>query len=70
MTPQHPSIPASYNVEERITRAQEARVKIEMLEVGVENRLLAPGKAVIDYMKCIGDIAFIQAPLKELKMSA
>jgi hypothetical protein len=60
----------SYNVEERITRAQEARVKIEMLEVGVENRLLTPGKAVIDYMKCIGDIAFIQAPLKELKMSA
>ena len=57
----------SYNVEERITCAQGARVKIEALEVGVKSRLITPGEAAIDYIKCIGDIAFIQAPLKESK---
>ena len=51
----------SYNVEERITRAQGARVKIEILEVRVKSRLITPGEAAIDYIKCIGDIDFIEA---------
>ena len=55
----------SHNVEERITCAQGARVKIEMLEVGIKSGLITPTDAAGDYIKCIGDIAFIQGPLKK-----
>ena len=56
----------SHNIEERITCAQGARVKIEMLELGIKSGLITPADAAGDYIKCIGDIAFIQGPLRSL----
>ena len=60
----------SHNVEERITRAQGARAKFEILEVGIESGLITPAEAAGDYIKCIGDISFIQAPPREPDMAA
>jgi hypothetical protein len=60
----------SHNIEDRVTRAQGARVKIEMLEIRIESGLITPTEAADDYMKCIGDITFIQASAKESKMAA
>ena len=55
----------SHNIEDRINRAQGARAKIQMLEVGIESGLMSPAEAGAAYILCIGDIAFLQAPLRE-----
>jgi hypothetical protein len=60
----------SHNIEERVTRAQGARAKFELLEIGMESGLITPTEAASDYMKCIGDITFIHAPLKRPTMAA
>jgi hypothetical protein len=55
----------SHNIEDRINRAQGARAKIQMLEVGIESGLMTPAEAGAAYILCIGDITFLQAPLRE-----
>jgi hypothetical protein len=55
----------SHNIEDRISRAQGARAKLQMLEVGIESGLMTPVEAGAAYIVCIGDISFIQAPLVE-----
>jgi hypothetical protein len=54
-----------HNIEDRINRVQGARAKIQMLEVGIESGLMTPAEAGAAYILCIGDIAFMQAPLRE-----
>jgi hypothetical protein len=41
-----------------------------MLEVGIESGLITPAEAAGDYIKCIGDISFIQAPPRGPDMAA
>jgi MFS family permease len=55
----------SHNIEDRINRAQGARAKMQMLEVGIESGLMTPTEAGAAYILCIGDITFLQAPLRE-----
>ncbi len=49
----------SHNVDEHITRAQEARAKMEGLQVGIATRQLTRASAASEYMNCIEGVAFI-----------
>jgi MFS family permease len=50
----------AHNLEERITRAQNVRSRLEILEVSMASRDLNYAQAVDQYMACIKDTSFLQ----------
>jgi hypothetical protein len=51
----------SNNLEERITRAQGCRAKLEVLEIGLAAGQIEPQRAAAEYMQCVQESAFIEA---------
>jgi MFS family permease len=49
----------SNNLEERITRAQGCRAKLEVLEIGIASGQLDTARATAEYLQCVQDAAFI-----------
>jgi hypothetical protein len=50
----------SQNLEERVTRAQGCRAKLEVLEVGLSIGHLDVGQATTEYLKCVEEAAFLE----------
>jgi hypothetical protein len=50
----------SNNLEERITRAQGCRAKLEVLEIGIAAGQLDAARATAEYLQCVQDAAFIE----------
>jgi MFS family permease len=50
----------SQNIEERVTRAQGCRAKLEVLEVGLTIGRMDPAQATTEYMKCVEEGAFLE----------
>ncbi len=51
----------SNNLEERITRAQGCRAKLEVLEIGLAAGQIDAPRATVEYMQCVQESAFIEA---------
>jgi MFS family permease len=51
----------SNNLEERITRAQGCRAKLEVLEIGLAAGQIEPQRATAEYLQCVQESAFIEA---------
>jgi MFS family permease len=51
----------SNNLEERITRAQGCRAKLEVLEIGLASGQVDTARATAEYLQCVQDAAFIEA---------
>ena len=51
----------SNNLEERITRAQGCRAKLEVLEIGIAAGQIDAARGTAEYMQCVQDAAFIEA---------
>jgi hypothetical protein len=51
----------SNNLEERITRAQGCRAKLEVLEIGIAAGQLDATRATAEYLQCVQDAAFLEA---------
>ena len=49
----------SNNLEERITRAQGCRAKLEVLEIGIAAGQVDAARATAEYLQCVQDAAFI-----------
>lgn len=50
----------SNNLEERITRAQACRAKLEVLEIGIAAGQIDTARATSEYLQCVQDAAFIE----------
>ena len=51
----------SHNIEEHVTRAQSCRAKLEVLELGLSMGQLDLRQATTEYLKCVEDVAFLEA---------
>ncbi len=49
----------SNNLEERLTRAQSCRAKLEVLELGIATGQINTAQATTEYMRCAEDAAFL-----------
>jgi hypothetical protein len=49
----------SDNVEQNVTRAQGARAKLEVLELGLKIGHLDERQALAEYLKCVEETAFL-----------
>jgi hypothetical protein len=49
----------SSNIEEQVSRAQGARAKLEVLDVGLSTGTLDAQQATAEYLKCVEDVASI-----------
>jgi hypothetical protein len=49
----------SNNLEEKVTRAQGCRAKLEVLEVGLATGQLDVSRASAGYLKCVEEVAFL-----------
>ncbi len=49
----------SNNLEEKVTRAQGCRAKLEVLEVGLATGQLDQPRAAAEYLKCVEEVAFL-----------
>jgi MFS family permease len=52
----------SNKVEEYVAKGQGCRAKLQMLEVGLRLGQLDPKQATAEYLKCVEDAAFLEAP--------
>lgn len=52
----------SYKIEENVIRAQGCREKLEALEVGLTMGQLDVRQATTEYLKCVEEAAFLEAP--------
>ena len=51
----------SHNLEERVTRAQACRAKLEVLEIGIAAGQINGGQATTEYLACVEQTAFLDA---------
>jgi MFS family permease len=51
----------SNSLEERITRAQSCRAKLEVLEIGIAAGQVDTARATAEYLQCVQETAFIDA---------
>ena len=51
----------SNNLEERVTRAQSCRAKLEVLEIGMATGQLTAAQATSEYLRCVEESAFLDA---------
>jgi hypothetical protein len=49
----------SHNIEERVTRAQSVRAKLEVLEIGIATGQLNASQATTEFMRCVEESAFL-----------
>ena len=50
----------SHHVEEHVARAQSARAKLEVLEVGLTSGLVETAQATNEFIRCVEETAFLQ----------